>query len=301
MAEKKRVLARVEQFYVDNPPASVDALKRKLLTLASGALYRKPSLLLPDAGLGLFNKQHLNSGDLITWYGGAYVTPAEFAHIKRTDKDYMAYARSLDLAARQRVFGNYIRNEDGQLVKVPRSELGHVFLKDGAAQFMNGMRSYADSAVNVGNAIIRGQRRMGSPFDEDRLVREFPSEIVSVAVALTDIPPDTELIIPYGDEYFDRYLNESSHSDDDGDDDDEGDDEDRSTSLNSDDDESLSLHSESSSDVEEPPTKKPRFRCVICQGEARWQCSACKKTHYCSPTCQERCDAVGHCDCRHHS
>jgi hypothetical protein len=308
MTEKEQVLVQVENRFRDKPVDSVADLKKSLLTLKSGVLYRKPSTLLPRAGFGLFCKRLLRRGELFTWYGGPYVTAAEFAIIKRDDEDYLAYARSLDLAGRQRVLGNYRRNEAGQLVKVPPHELGRVFLNDGAAQFMNGMRSYADPAVNVGNAIIRSKLRMGSLLDdEDRLVREFPFEIVSIAVALTDIPPDTELITPYGDAYFDRRLTESSEASDPYDE--EDDDDDGSISLNSDDDDeddedddrSISLNSDSdmsSSDVEEPVLKKRRFKCVVCQGVARWQCSACKTTHYCSPTCQARCDAEGHCDCR---
>lgn len=224
--ERLRVQEDVQNYYDDHPPDSVADLKKTLFTLGSGVLYRKPSVLIPEAGMGLFARKKILKGDLITWYGGPYVTYDEYKALKDRDPKYREYARTLGLAFRQVALGNYRRNALNQLEKVPYKEMDRVFFNDGAAQFINGTRSYADPMVNVGNVCIRGKRRIAkSPADEDRLTAKFPNEIIDVAVALVNIPANTELIISYGSEYFDRFVTESSGLDEEEKEEDDDDDE----------------------------------------------------------------------------
>ena len=285
MTSKENVLAKWEDYYRDNPPAHVDDLKAQMLRLSDGQLYRALSIV-PNAGLGLFSAVPLREGQLVTWYSGAYVTKQEYEALKATDRNYRDYAMTLDLGARQIVLGNYKRNSDGRLVKVDYADLATVFANNGALQFANGQTSMKHPQVNVGHFSILGRDRVVPkgvsltmlPDVMNKLSQAHPDEILHVGVALKDLPAGTEIILSYGNGYFQQQMADQDDSDDD---------DDLSNSLDSD------------SDETEPPTKKRRFRCVICKHQwANWMCGKCQTTYYCSKECQRQCDAEGHCSCR---
>jgi hypothetical protein len=127
------------------------------------------------------------------------------------------------------MLGNYTWPAGSALpVRVSSDDLDRVFANDGAAQFMNGERTVASPLVNVGMLTIYSALRSFKipEYDpntkpeslaeyKDRIAfmlpdltaakaREFPDEALLVAVALVDIPAETELITAYGATYFDN-------------------------------------------------------------------------------------------------
>lgn len=290
-----------EEKYFRNPPDSVDLLKEDMLKLNEKQLYRAPSTLIPEAGLGLFSKVPIKKGRLITWYSGVYVSKSEYADLKQKDDRFRDYAQALDAPGRQVVIANYRRDAGGNLKMIPFPALERAYYNDGAMQFINGKRWYDDPDVNVASIVVVGKNRkirQDSPdlFGElERAIKNYPNEIIRVAVATRDIPANTELIIPYGDSYFDILAEEakaegtSSQYD--------SDEESNSASVDlsgSSDEESNSMSvdlgsiSSDESESSEPPRKKARYQCLACNRNALFQCSACKTAHYCSTNCQAK-------------
>ncbi len=252
------------------PPASVEDVKRSLLHLKRGELYRAPSRLLPLAGLGLFCERALAQGELITYYDGAYLTWSEYKRLDKDDPDYIDYAQVVEFGYTV-AQGNYRRDPTSKaLVQIPYEQLGDYYQGRGAHQFMNGGRNYETTIVNVGSVIIKDKFRAIPPDCPDpvdckgRLAAAYPEGILLVAVALEAIPAHTELIMVYGDAYMD--ILEGNYSSDDDEEEEEEEDEDEE---------------DESSDL----TFGTLASCCLCKAPATLKCPHCQELRYCSSFC----------------
>ena len=207
-SEREELVSILQEHWHDHPPERLSELNGdngRLLRLEPGQLYRAPSTLAPNAGLGLFSALALPRGTLITWYDGAVVSMPEYMALKKEDAEYYSYAVSLN--RRSLVLGNYRRDDaGGALHKIPYEQLETYFRHRGAFQFMNGGPFINSPEVNVDGITIEERRRQ-VPADTppDRLLDEterrealYPDSVMRVAVALVDIPAATELVMVYG-------------------------------------------------------------------------------------------------------
>lgn len=265
----KNITAAVEDYYLRE--AIPDNVKRdilpQLMTLSEdGPLYRKTSTI-PGAGLGLFCKQAIKRGTLVTYYDGTRMrTDLFYRLVRKFGTEAKAYAHSL--TDDQVIVSNFTTKSGGAtfqstqveplgesaldtLVKIERDQLGAHYRGHGAMQFANTTSSAKAPTLNTRVLFIRDTRAFKAkellnakheevtPRPNDALMRAHPDAVIVVLYATKDIPADTELLYFYGSEYIRAQLIVVT---------------------------CFSAH---------------------CTEQARFQCSACQRAFYCSPACQQ--------------
>lgn len=257
---REDVIDAVKRRY-DGSIDRVSDLTGQLGRLDDGTLYRAPSTVFQGKFPGLFSRRDYKAGDLVTWYSGARVSARYYSDVvKKEDPQYFEYARML--TGTEVALGNYTGDQaTGTLRKVPSSELGDVFRGDGAGQFLNGGPLLASPEVNVGAVTIEERRRKiaadnSTGGDLIRAVQDlreaYPDSVISVSVALVDIPAGTELVTNYGPDVLKKMRGATAAA----------------------------------------ATKSAWRRgfgaqCIECADEANFACSLCGQAFYCSAACQE--------------
>lgn len=219
-SRKEEILHELEMTWCRAGFYDLPQLKKDLWSTGSPHLQYRPSTI-ESAGNGLFTTSPIPSRSMITWYAGPVLTASDYAKVKARDPEAWKYARAVDLAGNWILLGNYSK----KIAPIPASEMATAFQGDGAAQFMNGARSYAAPSVNVGTITVRSNRLLVHDLPpsandtpetylmrnlehkistERTLMAAYPDDVMLVAVALEDIPADTELIASYGVNYFDK-------------------------------------------------------------------------------------------------
>lgn len=213
---RKRLEARLTRLLTsaEGRPVDADAYCKTLWTLNDGRLERRPSTL-PNAGQGLFTRQHIAAGTVVTWYDGAVIAKDAYMLLKSYDPTLVHYAADLGLQSYV-VLGDHLVDHGDNLVRIRYRDLDRVFTGRGAAQFCNSTRKEWSLGRNATFINVTDHRWLhfdhpAAPLNldlRDALIRAHPrgQGRLRLLVTLRDVAAGEELLVYYGRHYVENYL-----------------------------------------------------------------------------------------------